>query len=331
MDWVSAALAESAIILEDDTPQVKENLSRRTEWASHPIWLAYATRLDQSPIMFYLPDLYDALVEITGEEFGFYQAYTISGDITLRILGVYEGNQPIGPFWYESMTLPEKGVSNRAARLLEFGKAAQGELQFYEEEWQNSCRDSEKYLSIHRACVRRVGRVLGVDMDDHDITKTRIVQVALGFMWHWPGDKSMRKESLMRLAQDAIKAGHLELEDHHPEFQGKIDSEKMFADRLAVHLQKDLPDDGNGWLLNPRFIPEQNRVQWEEFRNKNKHLNMYELVWNIISPESGNMNSPSPTNSDIIHDHSYAKQARASKKVDNNKARLSEPHLCDTA
>ena len=285
MDYISDALAESAIILENDTPHVKENLSRDTEWASHPIWLAYATRLDQSHLMFYLPELYDALVEITGVDFGYYEAYTCSGDITLYIIGIYEGNQPIGPFWDESMCLPKNAISKCAARLLVFGKFAQNELEFYKEEWRNSCRESEKYLSIHRACVRRVGRVLGVDMEDHDITKTRIVQVALGYMWHWTGDKSMRTESLMQLARDAIKAGHLELENHHPEFQGKIDCEKMFADRLAVHLQKDLPDEGNGWLLNPRFIPEQNTVQWEMFRNRNKHLNMYELVWNVISAD----------------------------------------------
>ena len=292
MDLISVALADSAVILENDSSQAKENLSRDTVWASHPIWLAYATRLDQSPIMFYLPELYDALVQITGEEFGYYGAHTYSGDITLYIVGVYEGKQPLGPFWHEDMCLAGKDVSNCTARLLKFGKALQEELHFYKEECENSCRDSEKYLSIHRACVRGAGRVLSVDMEDHDITKTRIVQVALGFMWHWTGEQSMRKESLMLLAKDAIKAGHLELETHHPEFKKKpdcgneFDCEKMFVDRLSVHLQKDPSDGENGWLVDPIFIPEPNRAQWELFRNRNKHLNMYELVWNTISVES---------------------------------------------
>ena len=47
---------------------------------------------------------------------------------------------------------------------------------------------------------------------------------------------------------------------------------QMFADRSAVHLQKDLLDDGNGWLLNRRFIPEHNTVQWEMFKNRNKQM-----------------------------------------------------------
>ena len=41
MDYISAALTDSAISLENDTPQVKENLSRDSDLTSHPIWLAY--------------------------------------------------------------------------------------------------------------------------------------------------------------------------------------------------------------------------------------------------------------------------------------------------
>ena len=282
MDSISIALADSAIILENDTSQERENISRDTDWASHPIWLAYATRLDQSQIMFYLPNMYDALVKTTGEDFGYYEAHTCSGDITLYIIGVYEGNQPVGPFWDDNLCQTQKDVSDCAKRLLKFGKEAQSVLEFYSKEWHISCDNSEKYLTIHRKCVRRVGKVLGVDMEDHDLSKTRIVQVALGYMWHWGGDNSMRTESLMLLARDAIKAGHLERENHHPEFHGDIDCNKMFADRLAVHLQKDLPDEGNGWLLDPRFIPDEYKGQWELFRTKHMHLNMYRLVWKVL-------------------------------------------------
>lgn len=283
MDNITASLADSAIILENDTQQVKENIARCTDWASHPIWLAYATRLDQSQIMFYLPDMYDALVEITGVDFGYYEAYTSSGDITLYIVGIYEGIQPVGPFWCESMQLPENRLTNCAKRLLKFGREAQREVESYGNEWSISCQDSEKYLSTHRQCVRLVGRVLGVDMEDHDLTKTRIVQVALGYMWHWQGDKSVRSQDLMQLATDAIRAGHLERENHHPEYEGDIDCKKLFTDRVAVHIQKDKPDGGNGWLLNPRFIPHQYKAQWETFREKNKHLDMYDLVWKNVT------------------------------------------------
>ena len=278
MDNITAALNDSGIVLKNDT--VMADICRN-DWASHPIWLAYATRLDQSQIMFFLPDMYDALVKITGVDFGCYEAYTRSGDITLYIIGTYEGDQPVGPFWDESMGFSEKGLSASVAQLLKFGKEAQNDLS--NKQWITSCRDSEKYLSIHRGCVRRVGKILGIDMEDHDLTKSRIVQVALGYMWHWSGDGAMRSESLMKLASEAIKAGHLERENHHPEYHGEIDPEKMFADRLAVHLQKDKPDGGNGWLLNPKFIPDQYKDQWKTFREKNEHLNMYDLVWNKLS------------------------------------------------
>ena len=286
MDIVSAALASSAIILKNDTAHVREMLLRDSEWRSHPIWLAYATRLDQSCVMFYLPDMYNALVKLTGEDFGYYEAKTCSGDITLFIIGTFEGEQPIGPFWNNEMSPPEKGITSCAKRLLKFGKEAQKELEMHRMEWGFSCRESERYHSIHRKCVRRVGKVLGVDMEDHDLTKTRIVQIALGYMWHWAGDKSLRSETLMELASDAIKAGHLELENHHPQFHGEIDCEKMFANRVAVHLQKDAADDGNGWLLNPMFIPDQYKQQWETFRRKNEHLNLYDSVWNKLGLKS---------------------------------------------
>ena len=281
--YISRALEDSGIVLELNTAKIKQNIAYSIDWSNDLIWLAYATRLDQSNIMFFLPDMYDALVKITGVDCGYYEAYTKSGDITIRIVGIFEGEQPLGPFWDGSMQLPSGGISHCALRLLKFGQEAQKELQSRTMEWNISCRDSENYLTIHRKCVRAVGRVLDVDMEDHDLSKTRIVQAALGYMWHWVGDKSQRDESLMALAVDAIKAGHLELENHHPEYDGVLDCDKMFTDRVAVHLQKDKPDAGNGWLLDPRFIPEQYRVQWECFKQKNRHLNMYKLVWDVIN------------------------------------------------
>ena len=89
MDIICDALASSGIILENETAHVREMLLRDTEWSSNAVWLAYATRLDQSRVMFYLPDMYNALVKLTGEDFGYYKAKTCSGDITLFIIGVW--------------------------------------------------------------------------------------------------------------------------------------------------------------------------------------------------------------------------------------------------
>ena len=62
--------------------------------------------------------------------------------------------------------------------------------------------------------VRRVGELLDVDMDDHDLSKSRIVQIALGFLWHWPSAREVNDQlsHMKKLALDAVHAGHLEVE-----------------------------------------------------------------------------------------------------------------------
>ena len=42
-----------------------------------------------------------------------------------------------------------------------------------------------QYHTLHRILVRRVGKATGVDMDDHDLSKSRIVHVALAYWHHW--------------------------------------------------------------------------------------------------------------------------------------------------
>ena len=48
-------------------------------------------------------------------------------------------------------------------------------------------------------------------MEDHDLTKTRVVQIALGYKWHWidtTRDRMSDEErELQELGKDCIKAG----------------------------------------------------------------------------------------------------------------------------
>ena len=64
---------------------------------------------------------------------------------------------------------------------------------------------------------------------------------------------------MMETALDCIHAGRLEVENYHPEHEkvsdGCVDSHKLFADRLSVHLQKDPIDKWKGWDINMNFIP----------------------------------------------------------------------------
>ena len=121
--YVSNTLAASGVVLDTDTLSSACDIARETVWAAHPLWLAYATRLDQSRIMFFLPDMYDALVAVTGVDYGYYGARSASGDVVLRIVGVLDSEQPLGPFWDDSLTLPEE--ASRARRCLDFGWALQ--------------------------------------------------------------------------------------------------------------------------------------------------------------------------------------------------------------
>ena len=65
------------------------------------------------------------------------------------------------------------------------------------------------YLALHRRIVREVGNILGTDMNDHDLTKSRVVQIALGYVHHWEGPREDTDEerALKDLGFDCIKAG----------------------------------------------------------------------------------------------------------------------------
>ena len=131
---------------------------------------------------------------------------------------------------------------------------------------------------------RRVGELLDVDMDDHDLStgKSRIVQIALRFLWHWPSARQENEQlsHMKKIALDAVHAGHLEMENHHPEHEkvgvGSVDVYKLFADRLSVHLQKDVHDSQKGWGININFIPPQYRDEWSCFVSRYQTLDWYE-------------------------------------------------------
>lgn len=153
--------------------------------------------------------------------------------------------------------------------------------------WAESFQAGYDYLILHRKCVVQMGKTLNIHMADHDLTKTRLVQIALGYMWHWgESDKpdTEYENNLEALGTDAIAAGHLELENHHPQYKGKlvVEHEKLFVDRLSVHLQKDERDDMGGWAIKHYFIPAEYKVEWEAFKAKYEQINLNEQVWDVV-------------------------------------------------
>ena len=255
-------------------------------WKTDPYWVSWGTKLDNTGLMYFLPETYETLVSLTGKRFDYVSAQW--GDITLYIVGFYYGEQPFGPFWQDHFSDHLKDLSPRMKRICAFVKLLQEDIDASNAdkvyEWMRSYRESESYLSLHREIVKQVGNLLEVDMDDHDLTKSRVVQIALGFLWHWDGERERSDElsHMKEVALDCIHAGHLEIENHHPEHEkasvGCVDIHKLFADRLSVHLQKDPIDGRKGWDINMNFIPVTYRDEWGAFAEKHKMVDLYHAL-----------------------------------------------------
>ena len=252
-------------------------------------YLAYATRLDKTDVFYFQTTVHLALQHIWGiNGIKGWRAYT-NDDKLLWIVGLYDGPQPLGPFWDEDAnfeTLRQSPLTYNPEMphfldLFSFARMLQPSLDDQLELWEQALREATLYLTLHRSIVRRVGDVTQVDMDDHDLTKSRLVQMALAYAWHWP---AKRDQKLLHAAKLAITAGHCELENHHPECENigfdEVDAKKLLIDRVAVHLQKDPMDKKNGWAVDPRWIPEKYAAEWEALKNENKHTDLYtECLW----------------------------------------------------
>ena len=187
-------------------------------WSSHPYWASWATKFDETDLIYYLPEVFELLIPLTGKKLDYVPVWC--GNQLLYAVGFYRGELPFGPFWHDDFKFKMKYVGGRMARICAFARCLQEELDVADSDrlylWLKSFRDSNDYLTMHRLIVRRVGHLLNIDMDDHDLTKSRIVQIALGYLWHWSGEND-QSSHMKRLALDTVHAGHLEVEDHHPE------------------------------------------------------------------------------------------------------------------
>ena len=85
------------------------------------------------------------------------------------------------------------------------------------------------------------------------------------------------------MAKIAIRVGHCEKEDHHPEYhakgKGEVDIIKLFVDRLSVHLQKDKRENKGGWDVDPVYIPAQYLEHFEKFCPGWNHIDTYENAY----------------------------------------------------
>ena len=142
--------------------------------------------MDITGLMYFLPETYEMLASLTGKRFDYVSAQW--GDITLYIICFCYGEQPFGPFWQGHFLDHFKDLSPRMKRICAFVKLLQKDIDASNAdkvyEWIRSYRKSESNLSLHREIVKQVGNLLEMDMNDQDLTKSRVVQIALGFLWH---------------------------------------------------------------------------------------------------------------------------------------------------
>ena len=201
------------------THKYTRGINRLSEtWKSDPYWVSWAAKLDDTDLAYFLPEIYQTLAILTDKTYDYVPV--CCGDICLYFVGGFFGDQPFGPFWHDSFTDKMQIVESQLARICAFAKCLQGDLAKTDlNKWVKSYLDSNSYLTKHRRIVRRMGQLLDVDMDNHDLSRSGIVQIALGFLWHWPGERenSDQLSNMKELVLGAVHAVHLEFEDHHPE------------------------------------------------------------------------------------------------------------------
>ena len=189
-------------------------------WSSHPNWASWATKFDETGLIYYLLEVFELLILLTGKELDYVPVWC--GNELFYAVGLYHGELPFGPFWHDDFQFKMKYVGGCMVRICTFARCLQEEIDVADSDrlylWLRSFRDSYDYLTMHPLIVRRVGHLLNINMDDHDLTKSRIVQIALGFLWHWSA-KNDQSSHMKKLSLDTVHVGHLEVEDHHPEHE----------------------------------------------------------------------------------------------------------------
>ncbi len=236
-------------------------------WHHVYLWAGWATQLDGSPIWYVLPNEYDLLMTVTDYRPSYVEANC--GAIQMKILGVVSPELIVGMLWADN--LPVEGTLSQWAHAVHNDSKKTGRADM----WQKSYHEAEEYFKCHRHLVRCAGQVLGIDMEDHDLTKTKLFHYALGYLWHWSSEQC---DHMKDLAWKVVRELHLTQEDHHPEFEGMVNPQKLFTDRLAVGIQKNkIQDDIGGWNVDA-WIPQHLQVEWQEFKELNGHINLYNVL-----------------------------------------------------
>ena len=257
------------------------SLSYESKWCNSNIWFSHATELDSTTLYYMLPDRYEALKLLTGLEYEYVEMRI--GDIKIFALGLCCKPKPFGPFFnntmaknlgkhFTSLSLPALYEIRFAIALNDDMKTSKNRMTA----WKQSYSDSFEYLTIHRHIVQCVGKALDIPMLCHDLTKTTLVSIALGRLYHWSGDQETTRP--VDCALDVVRECHQRLENHHPQHDN-LDKNRLFVDRISVRIQKEeaVPEK-RGFDVKEAFIPRDCACAWDEFKQKYARVNLYDFV-----------------------------------------------------
>ena len=230
---------------------------------------------------------YEMLSRLTKTSYS-YQASQV-GDIKIYILGFTSKTPKFGTFIdarvRENLDACLPYLSIPALTELKFALLVQSEINKGPHHyflWKRAFHQSQQYFRIHRDTVLRVSNILNLFCPGHDLTKTKLVIIALGFCWHW--EDNTKQEFILENAMNLVKICHLQLEDHHPQCEDETAWDLLFCDRISVHMQKSTCPiyEERGFDLDPKFIPPEASDKWLAFKQRYIDINLWDHTRDIL-------------------------------------------------
>lgn len=240
-----------------------------TKWYEKPLWQSWATRLDWSHTFYVLPGEYRILAEATGYRPPHFK--WSCGDIRLVILGNADpACVSDNIYWTDS--LPQQNILSEWAKTLHAERLDAKKA----EKWDHVYAEAFKYHVKFRDLVRKIGKVLDVDRDCHNLTRTRLVLFAMGYLFFWQGSHD---QTTKELAKRIFKEYHTNKEDHNNGYPGERDILNIIADRLTAHLLLEFENDGQrGWKIPENWLTSADmKSQYESIKKEFGHINLYDL------------------------------------------------------
>jgi len=258
---------------------LEKRLKIRSERTMHPMFVAWGTTLDDSRILYMLPEEYNLVSRLTKTKPSVIKA--IIGTIHIYILGLTDEHTSLALWNLVDLRQPSKEASVLCRWAYELYSDIS--YNFTSGLWCEALQHSIQESKQHRKVVQAIGLQIGIRMLDHDLTKTTLVQYALAYLnhWSWPQDDRLRE-----LAAEVLFKRHLELESHHQEYRkGDVEISKLFCDTLASHLIKNPDVKEMGWNIDVTLIPSMCRAHWHVFKLQHNKVNLYEVIQKCKCPD----------------------------------------------